>query len=120
MADAVHKEGGSPSGFEITTDARKLPDIGTTALGIEDSHSLPPSDLGWEGGQVLAAPVAFKASLYTDNPIHSNMAVSPYAKLWPGLVLEDPLRDIVQMAQFSDGRLVVFVMLTIVSGAWSL
>ena len=33
------------------------------------------------------------------------------------LVLEDPLRDIVQMAQFSDGRLVVFVMLTIVSGA---
>ena len=34
-----------------------------------------------------------------------------------GLVLGDPLRDIVQMAQFSDGRLVVFVMLTIVSGA---
>jgi len=31
--------------------------------------------------------------------------------------LEDPLRDIVQMAQFSDGRLVVFVMLTLVSGA---
>ena len=30
---------------------------------------------------------------------------------------KDPLRDMVQMAQFSDSRLVVFVVLTVVSGA---
>ena len=74
MADAVQQEGGLPSGLENTTDARKLPDIGTTALGIENSYSTPPSDLGWVGGQILAAPVAFKDPIYTDNPIHSSMA----------------------------------------------
>ena len=75
-------EGVLPSGDEITADVQQLLDDGKIALGIEDSHSLPPSDLGWEGGQVLAAPVAFKAPLYTDNPIHSNMAdlsVFPFA-----------------------------------------
>ena len=32
------------------------------------------------------------------------------------VVLEDPLRDIVQMAQFSDGRLVVFDY--VICGEW--
>ena len=74
MADAVQQEGDSPGGVEITADVQQLLDDGKIALGIEDSHSLPPSDPGWEGGQVFAAQVAFKASHYTNNPIHSNMA----------------------------------------------
>ena len=39
-------------------------------------------------------------------------------KLWLGVVVgKDPLRDMEQLAQFSDNVLVVFVMLTMVSGA---
>ena len=65
MADAVQNEGVLPSGNEITAGVQQLLDDGKIALGIEDSHSLPPSDPGWEGGQVFAAQVAFKASHYT-------------------------------------------------------
>ena len=74
MADAAQKSGGSPGGVEIATEVRKLPDNGPTASGITESQPLPSSDPGWEGNEVLAAQVIFKASPgtdYTNNPIHS-------------------------------------------------
>jgi hypothetical protein len=69
MADAAQQEGGLPGGHEITADVRQLPGIGTTALGIENSYPPPPSDLGWVGNQVLAAPDAVEDPIYTDNPL---------------------------------------------------
>ena len=48
-----------------------------------------------------------------------NKFIVTLPKLWLGVVFgEDPLWDMEQLAQFSDDRLVVLVMINGVSGAW--
>jgi hypothetical protein len=77
MADTANKSGGSPSGTENPTAAQKLLDDGPPASGITEFQPAPSSDPGWEGNEVLAARVIFKASPGTDctnNPIHSSKA----------------------------------------------
>ena len=74
MADAAHDTGEIPAGHEIPGVVRKLPGIGIHASGIEDSTTLPPLGLGWEGSDVLAALEAAEHTMPTDNPMFSDLA----------------------------------------------
>ena len=71
MADAAHDTGEIPAGHEIPGVVRKLPGIGSHASGIEDSTTLPPLGLDWEGSVVLAALEAAEHIIPFDNPMLS-------------------------------------------------
>ena len=74
MADAAQDTGEIPAGHEIPGVVRKLPGIGSHASGIEDSETLPPLGLGWEGSVVLAALEAAEHTIPFDNPMLSDPA----------------------------------------------